>query len=85
LAFTENRAICYKENAPNSAGFPGVLCNGFREQVDEEMAMGISISAVFHNPSYQSSAAEKVCGMTNTYLQPVRIGRKAVFGSLILY
>jgi hypothetical protein len=41
--------------------------------------------AIFHNPSYQSDIPEKVCGLTNTYLKPVRIGRKAIVGDVILY
>lgn len=41
--------------------------------------------SIFHNPSYQSSIPEKVCGLTNTYLKPVRIGRKVILGDVVLY
>ncbi len=40
---------------------------------------------VYKNPSYQSDATEKMCGLTNTYLQPVRIGRKAILGDTAFY
>lgn len=40
---------------------------------------------VYRNPSYQSGAVEKVCGLTNAYLQPVRIGRKAMLGDTAFY
>lgn len=42
-------------------------------------------AAVFRNPSGQSKEHEKVAGLTNTYLQPIRIGRKAVFGKVDFY
>ena len=41
--------------------------------------------SVFRSPSYKSDSPEKVCGLTNTYLKPVRIGRKAVLGKVVLY
>ncbi|MBU0676080.1 MAG: hypothetical protein KJ950_15695 [Proteobacteria bacterium] len=36
--------------------------------------------STFRNPSGQSEENEKVAGITNTYLQPIRIGRKVVVG-----
>jgi hypothetical protein len=41
--------------------------------------LGISKS-FFRNPSAEDDSDEKVAGMTNTYLKPTRIGRKAVLG-----
>ena len=41
--------------------------------------------SVFRNPSYNSDAVERVCGLTHTYLQPLRIGCKAVIGSASFY
>lgn len=41
--------------------------------------LGISES-FFCNPSAKDNSDEKVAGMTNTYLKPTRIGRKAVLG-----
>ncbi len=55
------------------------------EAVDEIFARLRIDDAVFHNPSYNSDAVEKVCGLTHTYLKPVRIGRKAVLGDTVLY
>jgi hypothetical protein len=43
--------------------------------------LGISDSS-YRNPSKQSNASEKIAGMTNTYLQSTRIGRKAVLGEV---
>lgn len=42
--------------------------------------LGIAKSS-FRNPSARGDADEKVAGMTNTYLKPTRIGRKAVLGN----
>lgn len=36
----------------------------------------------YRNPSSQNNASEKMAGLTNTYLQPTRIGRKAALGSV---
>lgn len=36
--------------------------------------------ASFRNPSKQTQASEKIAGLTNTYLQPTRIGRRVMFG-----
>ena len=55
------------------------------EAVDEIFTRSRIDDAVFHNPSYNSDAIEKVCGLTHTYLKPVRIGRKAVLGAAVLY
>ncbi len=42
--------------------------------------LGISKSC-FRNPSAKNDSGEKVAGMTNTYLKPTRLGRKAVLGN----
>jgi len=36
----------------------------------------------YQNPSSQNNASEKIAGLTNTYLQPTRIGRKAALGNV---
>lgn len=41
--------------------------------------LGVTESA-FRNPSNLSEEKEKVAGMTSSYLQPTRIGRKSVVG-----
>ena len=43
------------------------------------------VESTFRNPSGLSDENEKVVGMTNTYLQPTRIGRKAVVGKTDLF
>jgi hypothetical protein len=43
--------------------------------------LGISDSS-YRNSSKKNNASEKIAGMTNTYLQPTRIGRKAVLGEV---
>ena len=42
--------------------------------------LGISKSC-FRNPSVKNDPDEKVAGMTNLYLKPTRLGRKAVLGN----
>lgn len=39
----------------------------------------------FRNPSCLYDRTEKVAGMTNTYLQPTRIGRKIVIGEAVFF
>jgi hypothetical protein len=34
----------------------------------------------YRNPSKKNDTSEKIAGLTNTYLQPTRIGRKVVLG-----
>jgi hypothetical protein len=52
------------------------------ESVDYFFAkLGIPDSS-YQNPSKQNNASEKIAGMTNTYLRPTRIGRKAVLGEI---
>ena len=46
--------------------------------------LGIAESS-FRTPSSQSDQAEMVAGMTNTYLQPTRIGRKALLGDIVFF
>lgn len=41
--------------------------------------LGIPDSS-YRNPSQKNNVSEKIAGLTNTYLQPTRIGRKAVLG-----
>jgi len=55
------------------------------QAVDQFFAEMKMPDEVFKNPSYQSDASEKVCGLTNTYLKPVRIGRKTMLGDTALY
>jgi hypothetical protein len=43
--------------------------------------LGISDSS-YRNPSQKSNASEKIAGLTNTYLKPIRIGRKAALGEV---
>lgn len=42
-------------------------------------------SSVFRNPSYKSDSSEMFSGMTNTYLMPIRMGRKAIIGNTEFY
>ena len=46
--------------------------------------LGVAESA-FRNPSGQSEENEKVAGMTNSYLLPTRIGRKAVVDKVDIF
>jgi hypothetical protein len=39
----------------------------------------------FQDPSHGPKTSAKVCGLTNTYLKPVRIGRKISFDPVELY
>ena len=43
--------------------------------------LGVAEST-YRNPSGRSEENEKIAGMTNTYMQPTRIGRKAVVGKV---
>ena len=55
-------------------------------QAMDELFKQLNIDdSVFRNPSYKSDAPEKICGLTNIYLKPVRIGRKAMLGKVVLY
>ena len=45
---------------------------------------GLSSSS-FRNPSAENESSEKVAGMTNIYLKPTRIGRKAVLGDAFFF
>jgi hypothetical protein len=46
--------------------------------------LGISNSSC-RNPSGKNDSFEKVAGLTNIYLKPTRIGRKAVLGSAVFF
>lgn len=47
-------------------------------------SLGIALSS-FASPSVKNAPDERVAGLTNTYLRPTRIGRKAVIGNTVFF